>query len=82
MPENTVVPSARREAAPAPVAMRSGATPKMKASEVMMIGLNRNSAAASADFAIDMPLSWRSLAYSTIKIAFFEANPMRVTIPI
>ena len=43
MPKNTAVPSAWRSSAPAPVAITSGNTPRMKASEVMMIGRSRSS---------------------------------------
>ena len=47
MPKNTPVPSECRLAAPAPLAMISGATPRMKAKEVMRIGRNRSRAASS-----------------------------------
>ena len=42
IPPNTPVPIEFRLAAPAPVAMTSGTTPKMKAMEVMTIGRNRS----------------------------------------
>src|SRR5204863_8211322 len=41
MPKNTAVPIAWRLAAPAPVALTSGKTPRMKASAVMRIGRKR-----------------------------------------
>ncbi len=41
MPPNTAVPSARREAAPAPVATSSGTTPRMNANDVIRIGRSR-----------------------------------------
>ena len=48
MPPMTVVPRMRREAAPAPVAITSGTTPRMKAKAVMRIGRRRRRAPASA----------------------------------
>ena len=47
MPLNTAVPSARRISAPAPVAMTSGTTPRMKANEVIRIGRSRSRTASS-----------------------------------
>src|SRR3954468_5670529 len=41
MPANTVVPIACRLAAPAPLAITSGKTPKMNAKDVIRIGRNR-----------------------------------------
>ena len=38
MPKNTAVPSVCRSSEPAPTAQTSGVTPRMKASDVMMIG--------------------------------------------
>src|SRR3954451_10821347 len=40
IPLNTAVPRARRAAAPAPVAMTSGTTPRMNANDVIRIGLS------------------------------------------
>jgi hypothetical protein len=45
MPKNTAVPSDWRISARAPCAIASGTTPKMKASEVIKIGLRRVQAA-------------------------------------
>ena len=42
MPLKTARPSNRRISAPAPVATTSGTTPKMKANEVIRIGLSRS----------------------------------------
>src|SRR5512146_646094 len=49
MPENTVMPIDLRALAPAPVAITSGTTPRMKANEVIRIGRNRARAASTAD---------------------------------
>jgi len=48
MPPITPVPTERRAPAPAPLENASGTTPRMKASEVMMIGRKRSRAASSA----------------------------------
>ena len=48
MPPITPVPSDCRLLAEAPVAMASGTQPRMKASEVMMIGRSRSRAASTA----------------------------------
>src|SRR5262249_36594979 len=48
MPPNTVVPSEFRLAAPAPVAISSGITPKMNANDVIRIGRSRTRAACRA----------------------------------
>ncbi len=82
MPPNTAVPSARRDAAPAPVATTSGSTPSRNAKEVMRIGLKRKCAASSAALTIEAPCSRRSFANSTIKMAFFAASPISVMMPI
>ena len=47
MPLNTAVPSVRRISAPAPCDRINGTTPRMNASDVMMIGRNRSRHAAS-----------------------------------
>jgi hypothetical protein len=49
MPENTVMPIDLRALAPAPVAATNGATPRMKANDVIRIGRKRERAAATAD---------------------------------
>src|SRR5690606_15392602 len=48
IPPRTPVPIECREAAPAPLEIASGTTPRMKASEVMTIGRRRSRAASSA----------------------------------
>jgi hypothetical protein len=48
IPPITPVPIECRLAEPAPVEIASGTTPRMKASDVMIIGRNRNRAASMA----------------------------------
>ena len=48
MPLKTAMPIDRRDAAPAPVAITSGKTPRMNAKEVMIIGRNLSRAASTA----------------------------------
>ena len=48
MPPITPVPIEWRLAEPAPVQIASGSTPRMKASDVMMIGRKRSRAASMA----------------------------------
>ena len=47
MPLNTAMPSDRRISAPAPDAITSGTTPRMKANDVIKIGRNRSRDASS-----------------------------------
>src|SRR4026207_2343535 len=78
-------PPGRREgrlAAPAPVAITSGNMPKMKAIDVRMIGRKRSLAASMAASISGIPASYRVLANSTIRMAFFADSPMSVTMPI
>ena len=83
MPPNTAVPSDRRDAAPAPVATNNGTTPRMKAKDVIKMGRSRSLAACNAASRTGMrSRSWLSLANSTMRIAFFAASPISVTIPI
>ncbi|MNI75670.1 hypothetical protein D3C73_1318450 [compost metagenome] len=58
MPPNTPRPTARWLAAPAPVAMASGTTPRMNASDVIKIGRNRSLAASTADSYSPMPRAY------------------------
>jgi hypothetical protein len=48
MPLKTLTPSKMRALAPAPVAVTSGTTPRMKAKEIIRIGRNRALAASIA----------------------------------
>ena len=82
IPAITVVPKICLEIAPAPEAIASGTHPNIKAKDVIRIGLKRNDAAVKAASKIDLPDSFSALAYSTIKMAFLAANPIKTTIPI
>ena len=55
--------------------------PRMKASDVMMIGRRRSFTAASVASIVLLPLASSSIANSTMRIAFFAASPMIVTSP-
>src|SRR5690606_14131750 len=81
MPPSTPRPTAFWLAAPAPLAITRGTTPRMKANEVIRIGRKRSRAASMADSARPAPLAYRSLANATIRMAFFAARPITVTIP-
>ena len=83
MPKNTAVPRAWRISAPAPTANTRGATPRMKANEVIRIGRRRVRAASIAASQRFMPFSssfWR--ANSTIRMAFLAARPISTMKPI
>jgi len=82
MPPITPVPIACWLFEAAPVAMASGTTPKMKASEVITIGRNRSVAASIAARTTEVPGFQRSRANSTIRIAFLAERPMIVISPI
>ena len=56
MPPMMVVPTERRPAAPAPEAMASGITPRMKANDVIRMGRRRSSAASMAASTMERPL--------------------------
>src|SRR5690606_24215344 len=62
---------------PAPVGMASGRTPSVKASGVMAIGRNLRREGSMTASIMLLPCARRSLANSTIKIAFFAARPNR-----
>ena len=83
MPAKTAVPSDHRDAEPAPVAIISGTTPRMKANDVMRIGRNRSLAPSIAASTIDRPsFSCFAFANSTIRMAFLAASPRSMTRPI
>jgi hypothetical protein len=82
MPPITDVPIATRLLAPAPVAMASGRTPKMKAKLVIRIGRKRIRAASTAASMTRRPLRSSCSANSIIRIAFFAASPIVVSNPI
>ena len=82
IPPNTVNPMVRRATAPAPVANTNGNTPNINASEVMMMGRKRRLTASRVDLMRSSPLSTRTLANSTIRMAFLAAKPISVIKPI
>ena len=82
IPPSTVQPMVERAWAPAPEAKASGITPRINAMEVISIGRNRSLTASNVAVTIAIPLSTRSLANSTIRIAFFAASPINVINPI
>ena len=82
IPPITVVPMICRATDPAPVAVHNGTHPSMNAKDVIKIGRKRSRAPWSAASARGFPLSYSSLANSTIRIAFFAARPMSMTSPI
>jgi len=77
IPPNTVQPMVLRDSAAAPLANAKGKTPRMKAREVIIIGRKRNCTASKVAGTKSIPLSTRSLANSTIKIAFLLPNQSR-----
>src|SRR6266852_3672502 len=78
MPNKTAVPRDWRISAPAPWATASGATPRMKANDVIKIGRRRVRAEWTAASSAETPSSSsRCLANSTIRIAFLAANPTK-----
>ena len=82
MPPITPVPMACWLFEEAPVAIASGTTPKMKASEVITIGRKRSVAASIVAWTMLVPGFHRSRANSTIRIAFLADRPMIVMSPI
>ncbi|MNV27528.1 hypothetical protein D3C71_1186820 [compost metagenome] len=81
IPPITPVPMACWLAELAPVAIASGTTPRMNAREVMTIGRNRRRAACRVASIRSWPSSYRLLANSMIRIAFFADRPMMVISP-
>ena len=76
IPANTAIPITLRASAPAPDAVSNGTTPRMKANDVIRIGLKRSLAPSSAASNTAYPFFHSILANSTIRIAFFgiQAN--------
>ncbi|KAJ3059736.1 hypothetical protein HK102_009843, partial [Quaeritorhiza haematococci] len=81
IPLKTATPRVWRISAPAPAARIRGTTPRMKASEVMMIGRSRSSQASRVASYAEEPASRRALANSTMRIAFLHARPTSTTKP-
>ena len=82
MPPKTTVPSDCWLAAPAPLAVTSGTTPRMKANEVMTIGRNRRCVASTAASTMSLPSARSSRANSTTRMAFLAASAIISTRPI
>ena len=78
MPPRMPVPTECWVAAPAPEALTSGSTPRMKASEVITMGRSRARPASTAASTMDLPASYCCLAYSTIRMPFLPARPTSV----
>ncbi|EXI75816.1 MAG: hypothetical protein AW07_00743 [Candidatus Accumulibacter sp. SK-11] len=64
------------------MAVSSGTTPRMKASEVMTIGRKRRRVASIAASVGAMPAAVSRRANSTMRIAFFAASAVISTRPI
>ena len=83
MPANTAVPSDWRISAPAPVATASGATPSMKAKDVIRIGRKRSTQASKIASAGGNPRSRSACrAKSTSMMPFFFTIPISRMMPI
>ncbi len=82
IPPITPVPTAFCAPEPAPELITSGITPRMNARDVIRIGRRRIRTASSVASISPLPsFSIRSLANSTINIAFFADRPMVVSRP-
>jgi len=81
MPPMTPVPIAFWLPDPAPRLIARGKTPNMKASDVIRIGLRRIRDAVSVASIRFMPSSCKSLANSTIRMAFLAERPIVVSRP-
>ena len=81
VPPSTPDPMALRPPDPAPVPSTSGRTPSENAIEVMMMGRNLCRAAVITASVARSPLSYRSRANSTIRMAFLPVRPMTVSSP-
>ena len=76
IPPTAPVPIDLFPAAPAPVDTIKGMMPKMKAKEVIKIGLKRASAPSMAACTIDSPERLLVTANSTIRMAFLDNKPI------
>ncbi|OPX97953.1 MAG: hypothetical protein A4E60_03140 [Syntrophorhabdus sp. PtaB.Bin047] len=82
MPPVTAVPIAFIAPAPAPDAMARGRTPKKKARDVMMTGLNLTRAAPRVACISPSPRAILSRANWMMRMAFFVVRPRVVRNPI
>ena len=76
MPPTTPVPIAFSDPDPAPLAIAKGNTPRMKASDVIMIGRSLSRAASAAASMRLLPSSKPCLANSMMRMAFFADKPI------
>ena len=81
MPPMTPMPIEFWAPEPALLAKASGATPRMKANDVMRMGRRRCRAASSVASTRPIPESCRAMANSTIRMAFLAASPIVVSNP-
>ena len=81
-PNTTAIPISDLELAPAPVDKASGTFPSINANDVINIGRSRISDASIAASKAAIPAAVRTVAYSTIKMAFFAASPIMAKRPI
>src|SRR5215472_5797840 len=79
MPPNTEVPTARRVSAAAPLAITRGRRPSTNARLVITTGRMRIRAPAIAASSTEAPAACRSIANSTIRIAFLLATAISTT---
>ena len=82
IPPSTVQPIVLRATELAPEAKANGNTPRINAMDVIKIGRKRSRTASNVAGITAIPLSTRSLANSTINIAFFADKPINVIKPI
>ena len=79
MPASTAVPRAFCAPDPAPLLTASGSTPKMKHSDVIMMGRKRRREASTVASNKSLPPLCNDLANSTIKIEFLAERPIMVS---
>ncbi len=82
MPVATAMPSERRAAAPAPLAITSGRTPRMNVKDVIRIGRKRTCDAWTVASRMSLPAARPSRAISTMRIAFLAESAIKSTRPI
>ncbi|KAG1309721.1 hypothetical protein G6F62_014764 [Rhizopus arrhizus] len=75
-PPTIAMPSGRRSSEPSPMPSTSGSAPSSPARLVMTMGRSRSRAASSVADTRPWPSRTRSLATSTIRIAFLADKPM------
>ena len=81
-PPTTVMPSGWRSSAPAPAPIAIGSAPSNAQVVVIMMGRKRSRAASTIACSAVAPWERRSIAKSTIMMAFFLTMPISMTTPI